>query len=183
MKHRDEVGSCHCQCATSDPVIQPGTYYTIDRHGCPVTPWKSSFDMTLRYESGGGEMAGKMSVFRGPILLAYDSLLNDDDVTRHTPLTPADLEHAKVSRPSRTSDGSRIGQFPPWIIVDIPRPQGPRSVCAISPAPGRAAAGICPRLRHRQIAPPPPCPIHRRTMRSCRPAACCSPCGIGIGRR
>ena len=66
-------------------VIQPGTYYTIDRQWLPGDTLEVTFDMTLRYEPGGGEMAGKMSVFRGPILLAYDSLLNDENVLTPPP--------------------------------------------------------------------------------------------------
>ncbi len=142
---------------TSAPssVIQPGTYYTIDRRWLPGDTLEVAFDMTLRYESGGGQMAGKMSVYRGPILLAYDSLLNDENAPTPPPLTPADLAEAKISKPSRTAEGAAIGRFPPWMIVDIPRSQGPAvRLCDFASA-GSCGSQYFSWLPAQHIAPPP----------------------------
>ena len=80
--------------------------------------------MSLRYEPGGGEMAGRMSVYRGPLLLAYDVLLNDKGPPEPAPFTPADLQKATISFPSPAPDQARIGRFLPWLIVDVPRSDG-----------------------------------------------------------
>ena len=135
---------------------RPGTYHTIRRL------WKSgdvvelNFDMALRYESGGGEMAGRMSVFRGPLLLAYDVLLNDNSPAEPPVLTPSDLKNARLSLPARAAQGTRIGQFAPWVVVDVPlRDAPPIRLCDFATA-GAGGSYYASWLPARDIAPPPP---------------------------
>ncbi len=138
--------------------VRPGSYYTIRRRWSPGDKVELEFDMALRYESGGGQMAGKISVFRGPLLLAYDLLLNGG-ATAPSPLTPKDLTTARFSRPSRTGTGAVFGRFAPWIIVDIPKPQGETvRLCDFASAGSRGNAYLS-WLPAEQIAPPPPLPM------------------------
>ena len=54
------------------------------------------FDMPLRLEHGAREMTNRVSVFRGPLLLAYDQALNSFDEKSIPPVTEAALKDAKT---------------------------------------------------------------------------------------
>ncbi len=138
--------------------IRSGSYYTLHRRWLPGDKVELNLDMSLRYEAGGGQMAGKMSVFRGPLLLAYDLLLNDG-AAAPSPLTPKDLKTARFSRPSRTSTGTAFGRFPPWIVVDIPKPKRETiRLCDFASAGSRGSSYLS-WLPAEQIVPPPPLPM------------------------
>ena len=51
---------------------KPGTYFSIDREWRPGDKVRLTLDMRLRAWPGEREAAGKVSLYRGPILLAYD---------------------------------------------------------------------------------------------------------------
>ncbi|HMJ90206.1 MAG TPA: hypothetical protein VK530_10340, partial [Candidatus Acidoferrum sp.] len=71
--------------------VRPGRYLALDR------TWKNGdivdieFDFALRYWAGEREYAGKTSIFRGPLLLAYDRRFNDMDPDAIPPLDAAGL--------------------------------------------------------------------------------------------
>ncbi len=130
--------------------------------------------MPLRYEPGGGEMAGRMSVYRGPLLLAYDVLLTEKGPPDPAPCTPSDLAKARLAFPTPAPDQARIGRFAAWLIVDVPRADGTSlRLCDFASAGARAAT-TCPgspptrllRQRQRRTIP--------RRQRSYHPADCCS---------
>ena len=56
----------------------PGTYLAIDRTWSAGDSVTLELDFTLHLLTGENECAGKTSVYRGPILLAFDSSLNPD---------------------------------------------------------------------------------------------------------
>jgi hypothetical protein len=59
--------------------VQPGAYLRIDR------TWKTgdiielAFDFSFHYWRGERECAGEVSIYRGPLLLAYDRRFNEMD--------------------------------------------------------------------------------------------------------
>lgn len=59
--------------------VQPGTYLTIEREWQPGDSIELELDLSLHYWVGERECEGKVSIYRGPILLAYDRRLNDVD--------------------------------------------------------------------------------------------------------
>jgi uncharacterized protein len=57
---------------------------------------KVHFDMPLRVEKGAREATNRISIHRGPILLAYDQALNSFDEKSIPPVTEASLQNAKT---------------------------------------------------------------------------------------
>ncbi len=63
-----------------EPVpAEPGTYCELHRHWQPGDTIELDMDMSLRCWVGEQECAGKVSLYRGPILLTYDQRLNSFD--------------------------------------------------------------------------------------------------------
>lgn len=97
-----------------DIAAKAGTYLEISR------VWKSGdviefdFDMTLRAMPGEREQLGKVSVFRGPLLLAYDQKQNDFDEAEIPPVEVARLGEARLAKPVET------GLLGPWLVVELP---------------------------------------------------------------
>lgn len=89
-----------------------GTYLTLRRkwqsHWRKGDVIKLAFDMTPRVVPGAREAAGKVSVYRGPILLAADQRFNSFD---EVPLmNPAAFAKLQLEAPARTSNA--------WSILD-----------------------------------------------------------------
>jgi hypothetical protein len=84
----------------------PGTYLAIKRS------WKSgdkielSLDFKLRLWYGEKECAGKVSVFRGPLLCTYDARFNDFDPARLPELDSQSLTFERINI---------RGDFEPWV--------------------------------------------------------------------
>ncbi|MHB8898183.1 MAG: beta-L-arabinofuranosidase domain-containing protein [Thermoguttaceae bacterium] len=103
---------------------QPGTYLAIERLWKPGDSLEIELPIKLRVVAGDGPMFGRMSVYRGPLLLAYDTLENEFDEAQLPRLAPAMLQKAQVSFPKDDPARKRIGRFSPWIQVDVPLPDG-----------------------------------------------------------
>ena len=52
--------------------VKPGTYHVIEREWSPGDTVEIAFDMTPRFLLGEQEKMGKASIYRGPLLLAFD---------------------------------------------------------------------------------------------------------------
>ena len=97
--------------------VEAGTYFEIARD------WKSgdavefSFDMALRAVAGEREARGKVSLFRGPLLLAWDQRHNGVDEPQIPRIDPQQLDAA-------TLVGSRNETGVPWLLLDLPAARG-----------------------------------------------------------
>ncbi len=101
----------------------PGTYLKLTK------TWSTSDRLTLQWQipirtvAGANEVAGKVSVYRGPILLAYDQAQNtfDEDA-----IPEMDLEHLEKAQVVPLQNSARRDGFtpPPWLTVDVPTVQG-----------------------------------------------------------
>ena len=100
--------------------VRPGCYLALAR------VWKAGdqitlkLDMSVRYESGDLNQFGKVSLYRGPILLARDDRFKTDaelevDVSR--------LSEAKVV-PLDDQIAEAAGPYKPWLLVDVPAVDG-----------------------------------------------------------
>ncbi len=153
-----------CRSAQGEPIPlagpsrpRPGSYCLVTRRWQSGDEIYLGLDMSLRCETGGGPMAGKISVFRGPLLLAYDVLQNDS--SEPAAITPGDLRRATVTIPPRDADSAALGLVPPWILVDIPRAQGvPLRLCDFASAGSRGSTYYS-WLPAEQVAPPCPVPL------------------------
>jgi DUF1680 family protein len=65
--------------------VRPGTYLTVEREWQPGDALEISLDMSPRLWVGEREAAGKVSVYHGPLLLAYDPRFDRYDPT-HLPV-------------------------------------------------------------------------------------------------
>ncbi len=101
--------------AGREVAVTPGTYLEAERIWEESEPVEFNFPMPLRAVAGEREQAGKVSVYRGPLLLAYDQRDNAFDEVKIPRLDPARYGEAQVA-PS--GDGA-------WIRVDVPTASGP----------------------------------------------------------
>ncbi len=98
-----------------------GSYLEIRRR------WKAGdeivvqFDFGLRAVAGANEAAGKVSLYRGPLLLAYDQSQNEFDEEKIPALSLARLAATRVVPPGR----NRLPlQTEPWLKVELPADDG-----------------------------------------------------------
>lgn len=102
------------------PSPKAGHYLTITRNWRPDDEVTLKFDFALRYESGDLEQAGKISLYRGPILLAADDRFN----TKET----FNIDVAKFNAAQPIAMDATIlkaaGPYPPWLVMDLPSESG-----------------------------------------------------------
>ena len=132
--------------------VEPGRYLELTRTWQAGVPVTLRFDMGLRHEPGDLEQAGHASLYRGPILLALDDRFvppdSSDSIVAESKEEPSDEaqkpDEAKkpasklaavppvdLSKPLDASlvpiDGEvveRAGDWPPWLVVDVPAGEG-----------------------------------------------------------
>lgn len=95
--------------------VHAGSYLTIDREWKAGDAIELSLDMTPRYWAGEAEKAGTASVFRGPLLLAYDQHYNAFDPDQ---VPTVDLDRLELT-PVATTD-----RFTPIVVFDVPAADG-----------------------------------------------------------
>lgn len=102
--------------------VTPGTYcalgITAGEHRVQI-----ELPMPLRAVPGGVEATGKVSIYRGPILLAWDQAFNPQDSTADLPLAAMSLAGAHEAVNSRLSPRDS-GRTPFWLLYDLPTPSG-----------------------------------------------------------
>ena len=96
--------------------VLAGTYHSMNRR------WKAGdrvtldFDFGLRTLSGEKEAAGKISVYRGPLLLAFDQRQNDFD---EDGIPPLDLEKFGEAKEVPFLKGTDSDPLRPWMLLDF----------------------------------------------------------------
>jgi len=132
---------------------QPGRYFAISRRWAKGDTVKLEFDMGLRFVTGDREAAGKVSLYRGPLLLAYDQRHNPFDEAE---IPPVDLKRLGEARERAPEAGEGIAAIlKPWVLVDLPTANAkPLRLCDFASA---GAAGTHYRSwLVAQDCPPPP---------------------------
>ena len=85
----------------------PGRYLEIDRRWVRGDLVSLRLDMSLHFWKGEADFEGKCSIFRGPILLAFDPRFNEMD-PEELPALDARRMKGRVSR--------KKGWLPPWMM-------------------------------------------------------------------
>jgi len=76
--------------------VQAGAYLRLERDWTPGDTVDISFDMRLRFWAGEQECAGRYSVYRGPLLYAYDGRFNDGNADELPTWNPATIRFESV---------------------------------------------------------------------------------------
>jgi uncharacterized protein len=95
--------------------VEPGKYLTIRREWRRNDVIELRFDFSLRYWAGEREYAGKTSIYRGPLLLAYDRRFNAMDPDKVPSLNASGL----FSREVESSEW-----IPPLLLMEFPASDG-----------------------------------------------------------
>lgn len=126
-----------------DGVI-PGTYLVLDREWRTGDQIELSLDFTPRYWVGAEAYEGKLSVYRGPLLYAYDARYNDVDPGA----LPAVDWKALVFTPETWEE-----PIEPWSLMSIPLADGSSlRVCDVSSA-GQTGNHYVSWLKYEGVAP------------------------------
>jgi DUF1680 family protein len=142
----------------------PGSYYTLRREWRDGDNVRLSLPLQLRVEAGDKEAFGRVSVYRGPILLAYDQRFNAFDEEAIPPLRVAWLSKATVVGPDRKPAGvpapvqnrQSIESSASWLLVDVPTSSGKAlRLCDFASA-GATGTRYRSWLSAEDAPPPPP---------------------------
>lgn len=140
--------------------IVPGSYLLLNRTWFPNSRIEIEFDMALRAVAGARQAAGKVSLYRGPVLLAYDQRHNAFDEDQLRPIDLGKISEAKMI--DAQSAGAGLGpMFPkPWLLVDVPS-VSPHAVrlCDFATA-GASGTRYRSWLAATNAPPPPLFPLH-----------------------
>jgi len=94
-----------------------GSFLEIRRRWKPGDEIVLNFDFHLRTVAGANEAAGKVSIYRGPLLLAYDQACNAFDEEKIPALDLSGLIRGREV-PARKSESDLDRQT--WVQVDLP---------------------------------------------------------------
>ncbi|MBP9900055.1 MAG: glycoside hydrolase family 127 protein [Verrucomicrobia bacterium] len=111
------------------PNVAAGSYAWLKREWSKRDKVELSFEMPVRFVPGANEAAGKVSLYRGPLLLAYDQAQNVFDAHAIPPINLAKLPEARVvditpHRPHQPTATEMVGE--PWLVMDVPTADGRR---------------------------------------------------------
>ena len=95
--------------------VKSGTYLALDREWKTGDRIELNLDFTLHFWVGEKESVGKVSIYRGPLLLAYDRRFNSMD--------PADVPSLNAHR-LQGQVTSWPGRRPPLLLLELPTTDG-----------------------------------------------------------
>ena len=98
--------------------VEPGKYLTLERKWKRGDTVSLSLDMRPHFWSGEQECAGKVSMYRGPILLTYDRRLNSMD--------PDAVPELDALRVRLKSVKGQVHRIQPWMTFDCKASDGTR---------------------------------------------------------
>ena len=109
------------------PSVTAGSYAVVKRNWNVNDKLELSFTMPVRFVPGANEAVGKVSLYRGPLLLAYDQAQNafDEDAIPLANLAKqAEAKQVEMdARHERTSTATGAVSEP-WCVVEVPTLDG-----------------------------------------------------------
>ncbi|HOD80032.1 MAG: Non-reducing end beta-L-arabinofuranosidase [Planctomycetes bacterium ADurb.Bin126] len=140
------ASGARCRVGNQEVKAEPGAYAAIRRTWRDGDEVTFELPMTLRAQAGDLEMAGKACVYRGPLLLAWDQLLQEADAPPAGAVRADALAQAKTNLPPRDEQAERAGVYAPQVVVDLPAPAAARTESQPATSPLRlcdfASAGV-----------------------------------------
>jgi DUF1680 family protein len=131
-----------------------GRYLEVNRRWRAGDAVEMEFNMAPRFVTGDREAAGKVSVYRGPLLLAYDQRYNAFDEQAIPALDLKRLPEMKIIPVSaRSNSASSVGS--PWLLAELPVSQG-RAIRLCDFASAGAAGTRYRSWLTAENCPPPP---------------------------
>lgn len=133
---------------------EAGKYFSVKRVWRPSDAIQLELDFAVRVEAGDRQAFGKASLYRGPLLLAYDQRLNDFDEDSIPRLDARRVREAKVIK--STDPSFPKGPFAPWLVMEVPAADG--KVVRVCDYASAGALGTRYRtwLDADNLPPPPP---------------------------
>ena len=101
--------------------VKPGAYLEVERVWRDTETVELQLPLPLRAFEGQREQRGRASLYRGPLLLAYDQRDNAFDEAGIPSIEPARLTEAKLV-PLREAAGYLCA---PWLLIELPTSKGP----------------------------------------------------------
>ncbi|MFA6543722.1 MAG: beta-L-arabinofuranosidase domain-containing protein, partial [Limisphaerales bacterium] len=101
--------------------LKPGTYLEAARTWRDADTVELLLPLKLRTFEGQQEQKGKISIYRGPLLLTYDQRDNAFDEAGIPPVEPARFSEAKLIPSSARSENLKA----PWLLLEVPTTNGP----------------------------------------------------------
>ncbi len=103
----------------------PGTYQVLDRTWNTGDDILVTFDFATRIWAGEQEAAGTVSVYRGPLLFAYDARFNDLNPDELPKIDPSDIT---------LTDLPHEGALAPWVLATLTSNGASFTVCDLASA-------------------------------------------------
>ena len=98
--------------------VVSGEYLRLNRRWTAEDRLELDFALPLRFVAGANEAAGKVSLYRGPVLLAFDPAYNTLDEAALPAIDLAQLSSARVVPPAQpTADRALLPA--PWLTVEV----------------------------------------------------------------
>lgn len=137
------------------PVAEPapGRHLALERQWIKGDRVAIHFDFGLRAEAGDREALGKVSIYRGPLLLAWDQRWNDHDESGIPAVAVSKLSMAGVRN---LPTGKEEAAAPPWVLVDVPAEGGRRVMLSDYANAGSTGTRYRSWLAASDPLPPPP---------------------------
>jgi hypothetical protein len=135
----------------------PG-YATARREWRPGDVVHLRFDLPMRLEAGDRAAAGRASLYRGPILLAYEPRFATGDGDHLPTIDPAVLSTAEVEFPGQDPASALSGDFPPRVLVKVPTADGRGLTLCDYASAGASGTPVRSWLPAKNLPPPPPLP-------------------------
>ncbi len=106
------------------PNVVPGNYSILQRKWNKNDKLELSFEMPVRSVPGAVEAAGKVSLYRGPLLLTYDQAQNEFDEDAIPAVALAKLVEARMVQIKARHSHATGAISAPWFAIDVPTANG-----------------------------------------------------------